>query len=89
MAAPQNPETNPFARQNHRGGLARWIPLLATLRGYQRGWLWREKEPFAKYPPPAPRHDQGLPYGYGFVRRWNSPMWWRIPTATELQAMEA
>lgn len=49
----------------------------------------REKEPFAKYPPPAPRHDQGLPYDYGFVRRWNSPMWWRIPTATELQAMEA
>ena len=42
MAAPQNPETNPFARQNHRGGLARWIPLLATLRGYQRGWLWRD-----------------------------------------------
>ncbi|MDD3249770.1 MAG: SulP family inorganic anion transporter [Smithellaceae bacterium] len=42
MAALQNPETNPFARQNHRDGLARWIPLLATLRGYQRGWLWRD-----------------------------------------------
>ena len=42
VAAPQNPETNPFARQNHRGGLARWIPLIATVRGYQRGWLWRD-----------------------------------------------
>lgn len=42
VAAPQNPETNPFARQNHRGGLARWIPLIATLRGYQRGWIWRD-----------------------------------------------
>ena len=49
----------------------------------------REKEVFSKYPPPAPRHEQGLPYDYGFVRRWNSPMWWRIPTDVELQAMVA
>ena len=47
----------------------------------------REKEVFSKYPPPAPRHEQGLPYDYGFVRKWNSPMWWRIPTDVELQAM--
>ncbi len=49
----------------------------------------RDKEVFTKYPPPAPRHEQGLPYDYGFVRRWNSPMWWRIPTDVELQAMVA
>ena len=49
----------------------------------------REKEPFAKYPPPVPRHEQGLPYDYGFVRRWNSPMWWRLPGESELAAMEA
>lgn len=49
----------------------------------------REKEVFSKYPPPAPRHEQALPYDYGFVRRWNSPMWWRIPTDVELQAMVA
>ncbi len=49
----------------------------------------RDKEVFSKYPPPAPRHEQALPYDYGFVRRWNSPMWWRMPTDVELQAMVA
>jgi hypothetical protein len=47
----------------------------------------REREPPLRHPPPAPRMDQALPYEYGFVRRWNSPMWWRVPTGEELQAM--
>lgn len=47
----------------------------------------RDKEPPAKYPPPAPRLDHPLPYDYGFVRRWNSPMWWRLPSDAELTAM--
>ena len=47
----------------------------------------REHEPPLRYPPPAPRMDQALPYDYGFVRRWNSPMWWRVPTAEELKAV--
>jgi len=42
VAASQNPETNPFSRQGQRDGVSRWIPLVATLRGYQRGWLWRD-----------------------------------------------
>ncbi len=46
-----------------------------------------EKEIVSKFPPPAPRLDHALPYDYGFVRRWNGPMWWRIPTDLELQAM--
>ncbi len=46
-----------------------------------------ERPPFSKYPPPVPRMDQAMPYDYGFVRRWNGPMWWRIPTDLELQAM--
>jgi hypothetical protein len=47
----------------------------------------REKEVPSKYPPPAPRLDHPLPYDYGFVRRWNSPMWWRLPSEAELAAM--
>jgi hypothetical protein len=47
----------------------------------------REKEVPSKYPPPAPRLDHPLPYDYGFVRRSNSPMWWRIPSDQELTAM--
>ncbi len=48
----------------------------------------RAKEIASKFPPPAPRLDHALPYDYGFVRRWNGPMWWRVPTDLELQAME-
>jgi hypothetical protein len=30
---------------------------------------------------PAPRLDHRAPVpDYGYVRRWNSPMWWRVPT---------
>jgi hypothetical protein len=47
----------------------------------------REKEVVTKYPPPAPRLEAAHPYDYGFVRKWNGPMWWRIPTDLELQAM--
>jgi hypothetical protein len=49
----------------------------------------REREVPSKYPPPAPRLDNPLPYDYGFVRAWNAPMWWRLPSALELQAMAA
>ncbi|MCB9566688.1 MAG: L,D-transpeptidase [Myxococcales bacterium] len=48
-----------------------------------------DKPPFMKYEPPKPRLDQAHPYEYGFVRRWNSPMWWRIPTPSEVKASEA
>jgi len=48
-----------------------------------------DKPPPMKYPPPVPKLDQGHPYEYGFVRRWNSPMWWRIPTDQEISAMES
>lgn len=34
--------------------------------------------------PPSPPRDEALPYDYAFVHKWNSPMWWRIPTAAEL-----
>lgn len=47
-----------------------------------------DKPPAMRYPPPDPRLDQPHPYEYAFVRRWNSPMWWRIPTDQEISAME-
>jgi hypothetical protein len=46
------------------------------------------KPPFMKYEVPAPRLDLAHPYPYGYVRRWNSPMWWRVPTDEELRAAE-
>ncbi len=49
----------------------------------------KEKPPYMKYELPKPRLDQAHPYPYGYVRRWNSPMYWRVPTDDELQAMEA
>ncbi|MEZ4450780.1 MAG: L,D-transpeptidase family protein [Nannocystaceae bacterium] len=49
----------------------------------------KDKPPFMKYEIPRPALDQAHPYLYGFVRKWSSPMWWRIPTDTERAAAEA
>jgi hypothetical protein len=54
-----------------------------------KGLVVAEREPPSKHPPPSPRLEQALPYDYGFVRRWNSPMWWRMPSDRELQAAAA
>jgi hypothetical protein len=43
-----------------------------------------DKAPYTSYAPPAPRMDQPLPYDYGYVRKWNAPMYWRVPNATEI-----
>jgi len=48
-----------------------------------------EGEPFMKQPPPPARVDQPLPYEYAYVKRWNSPMWWRVPTREEVESAEA
>ncbi|HWB78361.1 MAG TPA: L,D-transpeptidase [Nannocystaceae bacterium] len=45
-------------------------------------------EPFMKTPPPPARLDEPLPYDYAYVRRWNAPMWWRVPTSEEVAAAE-
>jgi len=42
-----------------------------------------KRPPYFPKPPQAARLDQPLPYRYGYVRKWNSPMWWRIPTPDE------
>jgi L,D-transpeptidase catalytic domain len=44
--------------------------------------------PFMQNEPPAARLDQPLPYDYAYVKRWNSPMWWRVPTGDEVAAAE-
>ncbi len=48
-----------------------------------------KRAPYLHRPPPPPKIDEALPYRYAYVRRWNSPMWWRIPTAAELTEADA
>ena len=48
-----------------------------------------KRPPYFPKPPQAARLDQPLPYRYAYVRKWNAPMWWRIPTADELARAEA
>jgi hypothetical protein len=43
-----------------------------------------KRPPYFPKAPQAARLDQPLPYRYAYVRKWNSPMWWRIPTADEV-----
>jgi len=47
------------------------------------------REPPMPDPPPAARVDQPLPYDYAYVKRWNSPMFWRVPTPEEFTGAEA
>jgi hypothetical protein len=42
-----------------------------------------ERPPYFPKPPTSARLDQPLPYRYAYVRKQDSPMWWRIPTADE------
>ena len=65
------------------------LPMGGFVCGNKGFVVERGKPPFMKYEIPKPRLDQAHPYPYGYVRRWNSPMWWRVPTDDELRAMEA
>jgi hypothetical protein len=47
------------------------------------------REPPMPNPPPVARVDQPLPYDYAYVKRWNSPMFWRVPTPDEFAGAEA
>jgi hypothetical protein len=42
------------------------------------------RPPYMHKEPTPPKVDQALPYDYAYVRRWNSPMWWRVPSSKEL-----
>ncbi len=49
----------------------------------------RAREPFMQHAPPPPKVDEPLPYEYAYVKRWNTPMWWRVPTQDEVASAEA
>lgn len=42
-----------------------------------------DKPPFLNDPPPPPRKDEPFPYDWAYVKRWNSPMWWRPAKSEE------
>lgn len=44
----------------------------------------RDKEPYLHAEPPPPNLESPSPYEWAYVRKWNSPMWWRTPTSSEL-----
>jgi lipoprotein-anchoring transpeptidase ErfK/SrfK len=44
--------------------------------------------PFAKNLPAPAKIETPMPYEYAYVRRWNSPMWWRVPTQAEIAEVE-
>ncbi|TPV94909.1 MAG: L,D-transpeptidase [Myxococcales bacterium FL481] len=47
-----------------------------------------ERPPYMKQSPPPPRLDETYPYDWAFVRKWNTPMWWRIPRPDEFAEMQ-
>jgi hypothetical protein len=53
-----------------------------------KGLLVGEKEPYLHDPPPGPTIDAALPYEYAYVRKWNTPMFWRVPTVEEQRIAE-
>lgn len=42
-----------------------------------------DRPPYLHRTPPPPRLEEPLPYDYGFVRKFNTPMWWKIPSADQ------
>src|SRR5690606_40806930 len=51
-----------------------------------RGLVVDTRAPFMSYQPTAARLDQPFPYDWAYVREWNTPMWWQIPSAAALAA---
>ena len=47
-----------------------------------------KKPPFMKDTPPPPKKDEPFPYEWAYVKRFNSPMWWRPPTRDEKKRAE-
>ncbi|MEM6294055.1 MAG: L,D-transpeptidase [Myxococcota bacterium] len=45
-----------------------------------------KRPPISRTPSSPPNTNEPLPYTYAFVKRWNSPMYWRPPTDTERAA---
>ncbi len=48
-----------------------------------------KREPPLHTPATAPDKTASLPYGYAYVKQWNTPMYWRPPTAKEQEVAAA
>ena len=53
-----------------------------------KGLVVDKKDPYLGYQPAKARTDNPFPYDWAYVRRWNAPMWWRVPTAEEAAEAE-
>src|SRR5690606_26171000 len=51
-----------------------------------RGLVVDKRDPFMSYQPAKARLDQPFPYDWAYVREWNTPMWWQVPSAEALAA---
>ncbi len=48
-----------------------------------------DRAPYLHAEPPPPKLDEPMPYEWAYVRKWNSPQWWRVPNTGELARAEA
>jgi hypothetical protein len=51
-----------------------------------RGLVVDTRDPFMSYQPTPAALDQPFPYKWAYVREWNTPMWWQVPSAEALAA---
>ena len=51
-----------------------------------RGLVVDTRAPFMSYQPAKPRLDEPYPYDWAYVREWNTPMWWQVPSSEALAA---
>jgi hypothetical protein len=48
-----------------------------------RGLVVGNDPPYLHLTPPPPDMESALPYEYAYLRKWNTPMYWRVPTEAE------
>lgn len=51
-----------------------------------RGLVVDTRDPFMSYKPSPARLDQPFPFDWAYVREWNTPMWWQVPSSAALAA---
>ncbi|MCA9700322.1 MAG: hypothetical protein KC431_22540, partial [Myxococcales bacterium] len=51
-----------------------------------RGLVVDKRDPYLAYKPSQVDLAQPFPYKWAYVRKWNTPQWWRAPTAEEYAA---
>lgn len=53
-----------------------------------KGLVVDKQDPYLSYQPAKAKIDTPFPYAWAYVRRWNAPMWWRVPTVEEVAEAE-